>query len=106
MAPVYGRKGKSRLSTVMTDIDEDPYGYVATREACIKYIMVWISINMVIIGSRLYIRITAQGNVSWPAVFPPSISVNLEIPVALGVLINLGVWMTPKGFLRRDIFAL
>ncbi|KAJ5962717.1 hypothetical protein N7501_007658 [Penicillium viridicatum] len=36
----------------MTDIDEDPYGYIAMREACVKCIM-------------------AQGNVPWPAVICP-----------------------------------
>ncbi|KAJ5392713.1 hypothetical protein N7465_011687 [Penicillium sp. CMV-2018d] len=52
VAPVYGREGKSRLSNAMTDIDEDPYGYIAMREACVKCIM-------------------AQGNVPWPAVICP-----------------------------------
>ena len=85
----------------MTDIDEDPYGYVATREACIKYTM----------GVDKY-----QHSNYWQSLIHTDysarqcpmarISVNLEISVALAVLTNLGIWMTSKGFLRRDIFAL
>jgi hypothetical protein len=66
-----GTREKSRLSGPIAEVDEDPYGYLAIRDACIKCIMGMYKHQPSNHWQWLIHAYIAQGNVPWPAMMCP-----------------------------------